>query len=182
VDLLVLEPNVNFEASFVLSVDFLFGFGSSQQTHLSSVLLFLASQTLHFHSSAAKVGFFIPAAAQSNPVAAGLVSLDSVVVVVFVSADAAGLPNVIVVVLVSDDAIGFPKVIVEAAEAPPNVNFEVSFGLSEAVLFGFGSSQHTHLASVFLFWHHKHYISIHQQLKLVFSYQQQPNQIQLRLV
>jgi len=128
------EPNVNFDGSFGLSETFLFGFGSSQQTHLSSVFLFLASQTLHFHSSAARVGLVIPAAAQLNPFNVGLSSL-----------------------LVSDDLLsvlvsaGLPKVIVELPEDEPKVNFGGSFGLSEDFLFGFGSSQQTHLSSVFLF-------------------------------
>ncbi len=122
-----LLPKVNFGVSFGLSEVFLFGFGSSQQTHLSASFLFLASHTLHFHSSAAKVGFFIPAAAQSNPVEVGLVS------VVF--------PKETGVLVSVDSAAGLPNVM---EDEPPNVNFGASFGLSEVFLFGFGSSQQTH--------------------------------------
>jgi len=106
-------PNVNFGGSFGLSEAFLFGFGSSQQTHLSSVFLFFASQTLHFHSSAAKVGLTIPAAAQLNPVVIGLESF-------LISSD-----------LVSEGlvSIGLPKVILDEDE--PKVNFGGSFDLSE---------------------------------------------------
>ena len=129
-----LLPNVNFGASFGLSEVFLFGLGSSQQIHLSASFLFLASQTLHFHSSAAKVGFFIPAAAQSNPVDVGLVSVT--------------FPKETEVLVSVDSAVGLPKVI---EEEPPNVNFGASFGLSEAFLFGLGSSQQTHLSASFLF-------------------------------
>jgi len=79
-------PNVNFGASFGLSEAFLFGLGSSQQTHLSASFLFLASQTLHFHSSAAKVGFFIPAAAQLNPPVKGF-DIDASLSVLLISFD-----------------------------------------------------------------------------------------------